>query len=36
MAYERDGYEKTEYMGEGNISEDIWTSGGTRNIGNKN
>jgi hypothetical protein len=36
MAYDRDGYEKTEYMGEENIKEDIWTSGRTRNMENKN
>jgi hypothetical protein len=27
MAYDRDRYEKTEYMGEENIKDDIWTSG---------
>jgi hypothetical protein len=27
MAYERDRHEKTEYMKEENIKEDIWTSG---------
>ena len=27
MAYDWDGYEKTEYMGQENIKEDIWTSG---------
>jgi hypothetical protein len=36
MAYDGNGYEKTEYMGEENIKEDIWTSGRTRNMGNKN
>jgi hypothetical protein len=35
MGYDRDGYEKTEYMGEENI-EDMWTSGTARNIENKN
>jgi hypothetical protein len=34
MAYDREGYEKTEYMGQENI-EDIWTSGRTRNMENK-
>jgi hypothetical protein len=33
MDYDRDRYEKTEYMGQENI-EDIWTSGRARNIGN--
>jgi hypothetical protein len=31
-----DGYEKTEYMGEENIKEDIGTSDRTRNMENKN
>jgi hypothetical protein len=36
MGYGKDGYEKTEYMREENIEEDIWTSGTARNIENKN
>jgi hypothetical protein len=32
----RDGYEKTEYVGQENIKEDIWTGGRTRNMRNKN
>jgi hypothetical protein len=32
MVYDRHGYEKTEYVGEENSKEDIWTSGRTRNI----
>ena len=36
MAYDRDGYVKAEYMAEENIKEDIWTSGRTRNMENKN
>jgi hypothetical protein len=36
MAYDSDGYEKTEYMGEKNIEEYILTCGRTRNMGNKN
>jgi hypothetical protein len=32
----RDGYEKTEYMGDENIKKDIWTGGRTRTVGNKN
>jgi len=36
MAYDRDGYEKTEYIGQENIKEDIWTSGRTRNMESKN
>jgi hypothetical protein len=27
MAYDRDRHEKTEYIKEENIKEDIWTSG---------
>jgi hypothetical protein len=29
------GYEKTEYMGEENIREDMWTSGRTSDMKNK-
>jgi hypothetical protein len=36
MAYGRDGYEKNEYMIQENIKVDIWTSGRTRNMENKN
>lgn len=32
MAYDRHGYEKTEYVGEENSKEVMWTSGRTRNI----
>jgi hypothetical protein len=35
MACNRDGYEKTKYMGGENIEEDIWASGRTRNVENK-
>jgi hypothetical protein len=35
MAYDRAGYEKTEYMGEENIKEDIRTSVSTRTMENK-
>jgi hypothetical protein len=36
MAYDRDAYEKTEYMREEKTKEDIWSSGRTRNMENKN
>jgi hypothetical protein len=36
MGCERDGYEKAEYMGQGNIKKDIRSCGGTRNVKNKN
>jgi hypothetical protein len=36
VTYDRDGYEKTEYVGDENIEKDIWTSGRTRNMKNKN
>jgi hypothetical protein len=26
MAYGKDGYEKTEFMGQENIEENIWTN----------
>ena len=35
MNYDRNRYEKTEYMGQENIEEDIWTSDRARNIENK-
>ena len=35
-AYDRDGYEKAEYMSEENIKEDVWTSSRTRNRANNN
>jgi len=35
MDCDRDGYEKTEYMGEENINKDMWTSGRARNVENK-
>jgi hypothetical protein len=36
VPYDRDGYEKAEYMSEENINEDIWTSNRTRNTANNN
>jgi hypothetical protein len=36
VAYDRDAYEKTEYMREENVKEDVWTSGRTRSVENKN
>jgi hypothetical protein len=36
MVYDRDRHEKTEYMKEEYIKEDIWISGRTRNIEHKN
>jgi len=36
MASVKGGYEKTEYMGEENIREDIWTGGRTRIMENEN
>jgi hypothetical protein len=36
MAYNRGGYEKSEYVGEENVKEDIWMSGRTRNMEIKN
>jgi hypothetical protein len=36
MAHDKDGNEKTEYMGEENTRNDIWTSGSTRNMENMN
>jgi hypothetical protein len=36
MAFDRDGYDKTEYMGEENIKKDIWTSARARNVEKKN
>ena len=36
MGYNWDGYEKTGDMGEENIKKDIWSSGKTRNMENKN
>jgi hypothetical protein len=35
MGYDWDTYEKTEYIGEENIKEDIWTSGTAKNTENK-
>jgi hypothetical protein len=35
MAHDRGGYEKTEYMRQEKIKEDIWNSG-TRNMQNSN
>jgi hypothetical protein len=34
MAYDRDVYEKAEYIGEENIKEDIRPSGRTRSMEN--
>jgi len=34
LAYDRDGYEKAEYMSEENINVDIWTNSRTRNTTN--
>ena len=31
MDCDRDGYEKTGYMGEENIQKDIWTGGNVEN-----
>ena len=36
MGYNWDGYEKTGDMEEENTKEDIWSSGKTRNMKNKN
>jgi hypothetical protein len=36
MGYDRDGYEKTEYMRQKNIKKDTWTGGRERNVENKN
>ena len=30
--YDRDGYEKAEYVGKKSIKEGVWTSGRTRNV----
>ena len=35
MDCDRDGYEKTEYMGEENTNKDIRNSGRARNVENK-
>jgi len=35
MDYGRDRHEKTEYIGQVNSEDDIWTSGRARNIENK-
>jgi len=32
--YDRDGYDKAEYVSEENINEDIWTSSRTTNTAN--
>ena len=36
MGNDRDGYEETEYNGEGNINTDIWTGGTAGNMESKN
>jgi hypothetical protein len=36
MAYDRDGYEKTVYVGQLNIKDDIWSSDIARDMENKN
>jgi hypothetical protein len=36
MAYDRPEYEKTEYMGEENVKEDVWKVGRTRNVEDRN
>jgi hypothetical protein len=36
MTYGKDEYQKTEYMGQGNITEDVWTLGRIRNLENMN
>jgi hypothetical protein len=35
MGCDRDRYEETGCMREGNIEKDIWTSGTARNVENK-
>jgi hypothetical protein len=34
IAYDKNGKEKTEYMGQGNLKKATWTSGRTRNMEN--
>ena len=34
-ACDRDGCEKTEYKGQKNMKEGIWTRGGIRNMGHR-
>jgi hypothetical protein len=36
MGCDRDGYEKTGYMGKVNIKKDTWTGGRAGNMENKN
>jgi hypothetical protein len=35
VEHDRSGYEKSEYMEEENIKEDVWICGITRNMDNK-